>query len=167
MMDSADLPFAQSTSEVDNGFNGWSAPLFKVALCPPFPEPSSSPFSPPNLDLYLELLPRHSLLSISQRGKRMTKHRNSYGVLLKHLDLECTTNENKDERLTILSQPPRQRRSFEVEPWGWKLKGKLRGTSAGCWMLAAGRSAGCRVGVGKMSDTAVRNACLLDEHREL
>lgn len=34
MMDSADLPFAQSTSEVDNRFNGWSAPLFKVALCP-------------------------------------------------------------------------------------------------------------------------------------
>lgn len=34
MMDSANLPFAQSTSEVDNRFNGWSAPLFKVALCP-------------------------------------------------------------------------------------------------------------------------------------
>ncbi|KAL2733413.1 hypothetical protein V1477_014381, partial [Vespula maculifrons] len=136
MMDSADLPFAQSTSEVDNGFNGWSAPLFKVALCPPFPEPSSSPFSPPNLDLYLELLPRHSLLSISQRGKRMTKHRNSYGVLLKHLDLECTTNENKDERLTILSQPPRQRRSFEVEPWGWKLKGEAEGNQ--CRMLDVG-----------------------------
>lgn len=34
MMDSVDLPFAQSTSEVDNRFNGWSAPLFKVALCP-------------------------------------------------------------------------------------------------------------------------------------
>lgn len=35
MMDSANLPFAQSTSEVDNGFNRWNAPLFKVALCPP------------------------------------------------------------------------------------------------------------------------------------
>lgn len=35
MMDSVNLPFAQSTSEVDNRFNGWSAPLFKVALCPP------------------------------------------------------------------------------------------------------------------------------------
>lgn len=34
MMDSVDLPFAQSTSEVDNRFNGWSVPLFKVALCP-------------------------------------------------------------------------------------------------------------------------------------
>lgn len=34
MMDSANLPFAQSTSKVDNGFNRWSAPLFKVALCP-------------------------------------------------------------------------------------------------------------------------------------
>lgn len=34
MMDSVDLPFAQSTSKVDNRFNGWSVPLFKVALCP-------------------------------------------------------------------------------------------------------------------------------------
>lgn len=39
MMDSANLPLAQSTSEVDNRFNGWNAPLFKVALCPR--EPSS------------------------------------------------------------------------------------------------------------------------------
>lgn len=35
MMDLANLLFAQSTSEVDNGFNRWNAPLFKVALCPP------------------------------------------------------------------------------------------------------------------------------------
>jgi len=41
MMDSANLPFAQSTSELDNRFNGWNAPLFKVALCPR--EPSSCP----------------------------------------------------------------------------------------------------------------------------
>ena len=34
MMDSAlARSLAQSTSEVDNGFDGWSSPLFKVALC--------------------------------------------------------------------------------------------------------------------------------------
>lgn len=44
MMDSANLPFAQSTSKVDNRFNRWSVPLFKVALCPlPVTEPSSCP----------------------------------------------------------------------------------------------------------------------------
>lgn len=45
MMDSAGPPLAQSTSEVDNRFNGWSAPLFKVALCPlslSFSAPTSS-----------------------------------------------------------------------------------------------------------------------------
>lgn len=35
MMDSTNLPFVQSMSKVDNRFNGWSTPLFKVALCPP------------------------------------------------------------------------------------------------------------------------------------
>lgn len=34
MMDSTNLPFVQSMSKVDNRFNGWNAPLFKVALCP-------------------------------------------------------------------------------------------------------------------------------------
>ena len=47
MMDSVELPFAQSTSEVDNRFNGWSSPLFKVALCPP----TSQILFPTDLDL--------------------------------------------------------------------------------------------------------------------
>ncbi|KAL2740457.1 hypothetical protein V1478_000598, partial [Vespula squamosa] len=122
MMDSADLPFAQSTSEVDNGFNGWSAPLFKVALCPPFPEPSSSPFSPPNLDVYLELVPRHSLLSISQRGKRMTKLWGSFKT-----SRPRTTNENKDERLTILSQPTPSETILRSRALGVEAEGEAEG----------------------------------------
>lgn len=55
MMDSANLPFAQSTSKVDNRFNRWSAPLFKVALCPlPVTEPSSCPDPMDLLDLNLD-----------------------------------------------------------------------------------------------------------------
>lgn len=55
MMDSANLPFAQSTSKVDNRFNRWSAPLFKVALCPlPVTEPSFVPRSNGSLDLNLD-----------------------------------------------------------------------------------------------------------------
>lgn len=54
MMDSANLPFAQSTSKVDNRFNRWSAPLFKVALCPPGCRTLFVPRSNGSLDLNLD-----------------------------------------------------------------------------------------------------------------
>lgn len=45
-------------------------------------------------------------------------------------------NENKDKHLTILSrESSRGTRDGSSKPW-------LTGTSAGCWMLGAGRSAG-------------------------
>lgn len=53
-----------------------------------------------------------------------------------HLVSNRARNENKDEHLTILSQEsPRGTRDGSSKPW-------LTGTSAGCWMLGAGRSAG-------------------------
>ena len=51
MMDSVELPFTQSTSEVDNRFNGWSSPLFKVALCPPASQTRPTSVFPTDLDL--------------------------------------------------------------------------------------------------------------------
>ena len=63
MMDSVDLPFAQSTSEVDNRFNGWSVPLFKVALCPRRPR---LPLRP--VESGSSILPFPSKNRISLRG---------------------------------------------------------------------------------------------------
>lgn len=72
MMDSVDLPFAQSTSKVDNRFNGWSVPLFKVALCPRRPP---LPLRPPSraVESGSSILPLSFEESNFFKGKLMKK----------------------------------------------------------------------------------------------
>jgi len=72
---------------------------------------------------------------LRHEGREYKMHRRRSMPTL-HLIPNRARNENKDEHLTILSQKsPRGTRDGSSKPW-------LTGTSAGCWMLGAGRSAG-------------------------
>lgn len=75
----------------------------------------------------------YSICFVASREEYYKMHRERSAV---HLVANQARNENKDEHLTILSQEsPRGTRDSSSKPW-------LTGTSAGCWMLGAGRRLG-------------------------